>query len=134
MNRRRRARSFRGFTLPEVLATLVIVGIVLPVAMRGITVSLQAAGEARHKVEAGQLAQQKLNELVLERTNDASFSGSGDFGDEWRGYTWESTGNTASLNTTADVEQIDVTVKWTAQGTERSVTLSTLVFPEAVSQ
>ena len=120
-----------GFTLPEVLATLVIVGIVLPVAMRGITVSLQAAGESRHKVEAGQLAQQKLNELVLNRSSsDASFAGSGDFGDAWPDYKWESTSGTASLNTTAEVDQLDVTVKWTAQGNERSVTLTTLVFPE----
>lgn len=123
-------RRRRGFTLPEVLATLVIVGIVLPVAMRGITVSLQAAGESRHKVEAGQLAQQKLSELLLDRANTSSLNGSGDFGDAWPDYKWESTSSTARLNTTAEVDEVDVTVKWTAQGAERSVVLSTLVFPE----
>jgi prepilin-type N-terminal cleavage/methylation domain-containing protein len=126
MNRRRR----HGFTLPEVLATLVIVGIELPVAMRGITLSMQAAGEARHKTEAGQLAQQKLSELLLDSSGSASFGGSGDFGTDFPEYKWESTSGTASLNTTAQVEEVDVTVKWTAQGTERSVKLSTLVFPQ----
>ena len=127
-------RRRRGFTLPEVLATLLIVGIVLPVAMRGITVSLQAAGEARHKVEAGQLAQQKLAELLLDRANAvSSFDGSGDFGEAWPEYTWESRASAAALNTTAEIEQVDVTVKWTAQGVERSVTLSTLVYPEPLT-
>lgn len=123
-------RRSRGFTLPEVLATLVIVGIVLPVAMRGITVSMRAAGEARHKTEAGQLAQQKLNELLLDRSSSSSFSGSGDFGETFPEYKWESTSGTASLNTTTEVDEVAVTVKWTAQGAERSVTLTTLVFPQ----
>lgn len=128
---RRRRLSVRGFTLPEVLATLVIVGIVLPTAMRGITLAVRAAGEARHKMEAGQLAQQRLSELLLDSSNATSLSGTGEFEPPWSEYKWESQAYSASLNTTANVEQLDVTVKWTAQGTERSVTLSTLVYPEA---
>ena len=37
----------RGFTLIEVLATLVLLGIVMPVAMRGVSLALAASSIAR---------------------------------------------------------------------------------------
>ena len=56
----------RGFTLLEVLATLVLVGIILPAVMHGISLATIAAGEAKHKVEAVSLAQTKLAELTAD--------------------------------------------------------------------
>src|SRR4051794_38319604 len=53
-----------GFTLIEVLATLVLLGIILPAAMRGVSIGLAMASHARHVTEAAQLAEAKLNELV----------------------------------------------------------------------
>src|SRR5690348_6677471 len=60
-----RGAGRQGFTLVEVLAALVILGIVLPVAMRGVSLSLAAASNAKHMNVAAQLADQKLNEVVL---------------------------------------------------------------------
>ncbi|HEV8377776.1 MAG TPA: type II secretion system protein, partial [Tepidisphaeraceae bacterium] len=56
--------SRRGFTLLEVLATLILIGIILPAVMGGISLATAAAGEAKHKVEAVSLAQTKLSELL----------------------------------------------------------------------
>jgi len=41
-----------GFTLVEVLATIMLLAIVLPVAMRGVTISTQTASTARRRTEA----------------------------------------------------------------------------------
>src|SRR5688500_7535196 len=64
-------RHHRGFTLAEVLATLVLVGLVLPAVMKGISLALAASDDARRRVEAVGLAENKLTEL----TADMSTSG-----------------------------------------------------------
>lgn len=116
-----RTRGRRAFTLVEVLATLVLVGIVLPVAMRGVTLSMQTAARSRQTAEAGQLAASKLNELVvLQETTGTS----GDFPDTAE-YRWEST--VTQRNT--GLYEISVRVIWVAQGLEQWVTLSTLMYP-----
>ena len=66
MNRRSQLRPRRaGFTLIEVLAALVLIGVVLPVAMKGVSIAMQAASHARHTGEAVELARHKLTELSL---------------------------------------------------------------------
>ena len=47
----------RGFTLVEILATLALVAIILPVAMSGISLALRVADESRRQTEATALAQ-----------------------------------------------------------------------------
>jgi general secretion pathway protein I len=118
MNRR------RGFTLLEVLATLVLIGVVLPVAMRGISLSLQTAARARHVAEASQLAQQKIAEVLVVR-DAAAFTGTGDFGPDWPEYRWETRGTVSGYGT----YEVLVVVTWIEQGVERSVELVTLVHP-----
>jgi prepilin-type N-terminal cleavage/methylation domain-containing protein len=113
----------RGFTLIEVLATLVLLGIVLPVAMRGLSVALAAAGTARHTSEAAVLAEAKLNELAAAAATGGAASGSGDFGDEAHGYRWTATTAAADLNLT----ELSVTVSWLERGAERSLVVTTLV-------
>lgn len=87
----RLARRTGGFTLIEVLAALMLVAIVLPVAMRGVTVATAAASAARHRNEAAALAQSKMDELlasmqaVQQQTNTNM---SGDFGEDWPDYQW----------------------------------------------
>ena len=53
MRRPGRRVARRGVSLVEVLATLVLVGIVLPAAMAGVTLSLRAASLARHQPRKG---------------------------------------------------------------------------------
>jgi len=76
-----------AFTLVEVLATLALAAIVIPVAMEGISLATATAGEARRMMEAASLAELKLAEL---RLDDTLQNGTldGDFGDDWQEYRW----------------------------------------------
>lgn len=125
---RQNSRRHRAFTLVEVLATLVLVGVVLPVAMRGVTISMQLAARSRHLSEAGELAASKLSEaLVLRDPN--SFNGTGDFGTQWPEYRWEMRGQLADQS----LYEVSVVVSWVEQGEERSVQLTTLVYPSTTT-
>src|SRR4051794_33197688 len=97
MHRRRaygwlgRRQGGGGFTLIEVLAALMLVAIVLPVAMRGVSVATGAASNARHRNEASALAQSKMDELLanMQATQtQMNTNMSGDFGEDWPGYEW----------------------------------------------
>ena len=118
-------RPPRAFTLPEVLATLVLVGLVLPAVMKGISLALAASDDARRRVEAVGLAENKLAELAADAmVNSATGGGGGEFGEEAPGYRWES--STASVET--DLLELNVRVAWTARGRERHVDLSTYAY------
>ena len=123
-----RPHKARGFTLIEVLAALVLIGVVLPVAMRGVSIALLTAGRARHTGEACELARSKLAELSL--AADASgYTGSGDFGTDWPDYSWTSVPTTREYGVT----EIAVTVKWKSRGQDESIVLSTLAYPGAMA-
>jgi hypothetical protein len=109
-----------------VLATLVLLGIVLPVAMRGISLALAAASYARHTSEATGLAEQKIAELT---SGDPTLSvgTGGDFGPEHPGYTWTSQSTVRDYGLT----EIDVQINWKEQARPRSLVVSTLYNPSA---
>ena len=110
-----------AFTLVEVLATLVLIGIIIPVAMRGISVAMSTATTARRTSEAASLAQAKLNELVA--TGEWQFgAASGDFGANWLDYRW--TMETASRDVYAT--EIAIKVTWQQRGVERSLSVTTM--------
>ncbi|MEA2710205.1 MAG: putative rane protein [Phycisphaerales bacterium] len=111
----------RGFTLVEVLATLVLLGIILPVAMRGVSMSMAAASSARHTAEATALAEAKLNQLVADGTW-ASATLSGDFSPDQPEYQW------ACVTATRDygLTEVAVRVAWTERGLPREMIVATL--------
>ena len=114
----------RGLTLIEVLATIVLISIVLPAAMQGVSMCLSAASLARQRTEAAGLAEAKLNELLA--TGDWQFgSTSGEFGEAWPGYRW---GCGTSEFSDPTLSQLYVRVVWTHRGQERDVTVTTLVY------
>jgi type II secretory pathway pseudopilin PulG len=115
-----------GFTFIELLATVVFLGIIMPVAMESIGLCTRLGGQSRRQVEAASLARTKLTELVCSGDWSTGEKG-GDFGEDWPGYRW-----TATVSSWSDsvVSQLDVTVTWQSQGRERSVTFSTLVYPQ----
>jgi len=105
-NRTRRrftASGRRGFTLVEVLASLAVVLIALPVAMEAIALTNSVSTRARRQLDAGNLAASKLAELVA--TNQwQNGNGSGDFtsyGASFPDYTWTSTVTQYQQATTA---------------------------------
>ena len=135
---KRRARQFgfaparaRGFTLAEALAALLLVAIVLPVALNGISLGVRAARDARQRVQAVSLAQSKLAELVA----TAQWQGTelaGDFtepidgltGELAPGYTWEAVVEDWEE---PGVMQVTVTVNWVSHETPQRVSVATLV-------
>lgn len=121
-SRRRRPRG--GFTIVELLATLTLVCIVLPVAVHGIVLCLETASHSRQQAEATALAQSKLAELVATgQWYDAQSEG--DFGDDWPQYQWA-----AWVYTWEDsrLSELDVRVAWSRRGKDYGVLLSTLVY------
>lgn len=113
----------RGFTLIEVLATIVLVAIVLPVAMNGISVALSAASVAKFDLEAATLAENKLNEIVA--TNQWQLGNlSGDFSEfNYPEFRWIAN----ALNRETGLMEVSVEVQWISRGVERSLLLATLV-------
>lgn len=118
-------RRPRGVTLMEVLATLLLVAIVLPAVMRGVTVSMQAAARARHQTEAAALAEAKLNELLASSDTNLP-TGSGEFGIDWPDYRWE----TSAVSRDLGLYEITVVVRWTERGAERMYELTSLMYPQ----
>ena len=116
-------RTRTGFTLIEVLATLVLVAIVLPVVMQGMSMSLGAAAVARSTIEAAQLADAKLNELIA--TNQAITGASaGDFGIDYPDYRWR----VQSVQREDNLLEMAIDITWPWRNGERSITITTLVF------
>lgn len=84
-------RRTGGFTLIEVLAALMLMAVVLPVAMQGVSIATAAASSARHRNEAAALAQSKMDELLASmqaQQQQANTNMSGDFGEDWPDYQW----------------------------------------------
>lgn len=122
---RRRARA-SGFTLVEVLVTMVMMAIVIPVVMRGISLGVNAASVARHEVEAAQLADELLSEMTstLIQQETFSFGTTGDFGADYPGYTWELQ---TSDDTELGVQTLVLAVSWADRGQKRTLLFSTMV-------
>jgi prepilin-type N-terminal cleavage/methylation domain-containing protein len=115
-----------GFTFIELLATVVLIAIIMPVAMGTIGLCTRLAGQSRRQVEAASLAKTKLTELTVTGEWESG-NRKGDFGTDWPGYEWEVD---VTSWTDSTMRQVDLTVSWLSHGKECSVTLSTLMYPE----
>lgn len=67
-------RAESGFTLAEVLAALVFMAIVIPVALQGLQIASRAGLVSERKAIAARLAESKLNELIVTRQWSSSAS------------------------------------------------------------
>ena len=129
MNRRARRLSSAGFTFVEVLAALLFLAVVVPAVVTALTVSNRAAEITDRGTTAGELAENKLNEMLVDNAWQTSSNTSGTFGDAFPGYRWEMTVDNWSADTANAVNELRVEVFYPVQGKERSVRLSTLVNP-----
>ena len=80
------------------------------------------AGSAKHRTEAGSLAEAKLADLLATKewqNGDLS----GDFEPDWPGYRW-----VAEVREWegATLQEVEVRVLWMRRGRERSVSITTL--------
>lgn len=126
-------RSQAGFTLAEVLAAMLFMAIVIPVAVQGLRVASLAGTVAERKTRAARVAERILNEsLVTTNWSKSSQSGTLEDGDRefrWtlRNETWSQEGNLYAPR------MLTVEVKYAVQGQDYSVRLSTLT-PNTIPQ
>jgi prepilin-type N-terminal cleavage/methylation domain-containing protein len=114
-----------GFTLAEVLAALLMMAIIIPVAMEGMSVSSRVGVLGQRKAAAMRVAERMLNELIVEsQAQQASTSGTAFEGET--AYPW--TMKSQSWSEDAMIELI-VTVTFTVQGNDYDVSASTLIAP-----
>lgn len=115
---RRRA----GFTLAEVLAALVFMAIVIPVAVQGVRIAARAGAVAERKGEAARVAERLLNEaIVTGQTGQSALGGTVQEGT--REYQWQLKDAPWDKD---DLRVLTVQVVFTVQGQEYDVRLSTL--------
>ena len=121
-----RSSGKKGFTLVEILATFVLMAIILPVAMQGISAASKLASQARHRVTAGVLAEQMLSEMILTGDyEDGDQDGEVSSGNRY--YVWQL--EVLDWEEESSMQQLDLSVTWEdAGGRENIVLLSTLVY------
>ena len=116
---RRRA----GFTLAEVLAALVFMAIVIPVAVQGLRVANLSGQVAERKGIATRLADRMLNVLVV--TGQWKQAGqSGTVQEDHGQYHWQLRNDVWAKDT---MRQVSIQVTFAAQGQDYDVVLTTLV-------
>jgi prepilin-type N-terminal cleavage/methylation domain-containing protein len=127
-----RHQAAQGFTLIEVLISLLYIAIVLPALMGAIVTASKIADGARRHDEASGLALAQLNQILADGTWQNG-SSSGDFGVNFPDYKWQSNVQAWAADTSGmGVDQIDVTVSWKGPSSqELSVMLSTLAYPRS---
>ena len=123
MSRRSATRaSLRAFTLIEVLATMLLLAIVLPAVMSGISLAVRAGSFSRRSLEAATLAESKLAELGIAPLVTEG-SQSGDFGSDHPGFRWTS----VVMTREEGLLEVTVIVTWSDRGMERALPMTTLV-------
>jgi type II secretory pathway pseudopilin PulG len=122
-------RRFRrgGFTLAEVLAAMLFMAVVIPVALEGLSIASRAGEVAVRKGEAALVAERVLNEcLVATNWNQAVQSGTVRQG--IRDFRWTLRNEPWNEDfTRPEMRLLSVEVIFTAQGRDCVARLSTLV-------
>jgi type II secretory pathway pseudopilin PulG len=122
----------KGFTLVEILATFVLIALIIPVVMEGISLSMKLGTKSKRQVEAGALAETKLAELLLSGKYDNGDQ-SGDFETDEADYSWSL--NVGDWEKEDSMQQLVMIVDWTdSLGMDHSVELSTLVYRSSESE
>lgn len=115
----------RGFTLVEVLAAMLLMAIIIPVAMEGMSVASRAGILGQRKATAMRIAESVLNGLVVEgETQQGSASGTTVEGEINYPWTMKSEAWTEDA-----MLEMTVTVTFTVQGNNYDVSVSTLIPP-----
>lgn len=116
-------RGVDAFTLAEVLAALVFMAIVIPVAVQGLQIASRAGAVAERKREAARVAERVLNECIV-TTNWNQAVQSGTVLEADREYRWTLRTETWTEST---MQLLSVEVTFPVQGKDYTVPMSTLV-------
>jgi Tfp pilus assembly protein PilV len=116
-----------GFTLAEVLAALVFMAIVIPVAIEALHIASLAGSVAARKAQASRVAQRVLNENLV-TTNWNQTVQSGTLAEGQRQFRWTLHNDAWTQDPNQSVmRQLTVEVFFAAQNRDYSVRMSTLV-------
>jgi type II secretory pathway pseudopilin PulG len=120
-------RSCAAFTLAEVLAALVFMAIVIPVALNGLSIASRAGEVAARKRDAALVAERIINENIVTTNWDKTVQ-NGQIRQGLMDYRWtlrnEPWNEDANVN---DMRLLSVEVVFSAQGRDYGTRLSTLV-------
>ncbi|HUZ07191.1 MAG TPA: hypothetical protein VMV89_06850 [Candidatus Paceibacterota bacterium] len=116
-----------GFTLVEVLAALLFMAIVVPVAIEALHMATKAGEIAVRKNEAARVADTILNKSIV-MTNWNSGTQSGTVSEGAEDFRWTLTSQTWPQDSAMQLVAAEVT--YSAQAKDYSVTLSTLASPQ----
>jgi type II secretory pathway pseudopilin PulG len=116
-----------GFTLAEVLAALVFMAILIPVALEGLSIASRAGEVAARKSEAALVAERILNENIV-TTNWNKTIQNGSVRQGARDFRWTLRNDPWTQDPNQNVIRLlSVEVTFGAQGRDYSVRLNTLV-------
>jgi prepilin-type N-terminal cleavage/methylation domain-containing protein len=119
----------RGFTLAEVLAALLLMAIIVPVALQGVQIASRAGTLGQRKAAAMRVAERVLNELIAtDGLTQSTGSGTANEGDQ--SYAW--TMQTESWPEDA-MNVVTVRVVFNVQGNDYNVSLSSIYDPTTVA-
>lgn len=118
-----------GFTLAEVLAALLFLAIVVPVAVQALHMATKAGEVAVRKNEAARVADRILNESIV-MTNWTSGTQSGTVSEGAEDFRWTLTSQKWPQDS---MQLLAAEVTYSAQGKDYSVTLDTLASSQAAS-
>ena len=116
-----------GFTFVEILAALLFLALVIPAIVTALSLSGRAGEMTERGGAAAQLAENKLNEMLVGDTWQTAPAGSGDFGTDWPNYRWQLTQTPWTTDSASSMTELKMEVFFKVQGAERSVELTTLV-------
>ena len=117
-------RACAGFTLAEVLAAMLFMAIVIPVAVQGLRIASRAGVVSERKALAVRLAESKLNELIVTHQWQSA-SQKGTIQEGFRSYSWQLQSEPWSEDGAMRLLTVHVTVP--VQGEDYDVQVSTLV-------
>ena len=116
-----------GFTLAEVLAALVFMAILIPVALEGLHIASRAGEVATRKGEAALVAERVLNESIV-TTNWNTTVQNGTVRQGIREFRWTLRNDPWDKDPNQNViRQLSVEVTYAAQGKDYTLRASTLV-------
>ncbi len=119
-------RALRAFTLAEVLAAMMFMAIVIPVAVQGLRIASLAGEVGQRKIVAARIGNKVLNELkVTGQLQNTSQSGVATEGGLQ--YKWSVRSEMWTEDATSPMNLVTLTVAYTAQGKNYDVRLSTLL-------
>ena len=119
----------RGFTMAEVLAALLLMAIIVPVAMQGVQIASRAGTLGQRKAAAMRVAERVLNELIAtDGLTQSTGSGTAAEGDQTYAWTMQTeTWPEDAMNV------VTVRVVFNVQGNNYNVSLSSIYDPATVS-